>query len=46
MVLSTVITVAANDECLSSSGFSLDETICFENLEFIADCFGGLSLSS
>jgi hypothetical protein len=27
------------------SGFPLSETIHFGSLEFIADCFGGLSLS-
>jgi hypothetical protein len=34
-----------NDEHQTDVGFTLDETICFGSLEFIADCFGNLSLS-
>jgi hypothetical protein len=45
MVPSSMITVAVDCECLSHDGFSLGETIHFGSLEFIANCFGGLSLS-
>jgi hypothetical protein len=45
MVPSSMLIVIAGDERLSCGGFSLDETIRFRSLEFIADCFGGLSLS-
>jgi hypothetical protein len=40
-----MLTVATNDKCPTCNGFSLGKTICFRSLEFIADCFGGLSLS-
>jgi hypothetical protein len=37
MVPSSVITVVANGEHLACDGFSLSETICLWNFEFIAD---------
>jgi hypothetical protein len=40
-----MLVVAADSERLLCGGFSLGETIHFESLEFIADCFDGLSLS-
>jgi hypothetical protein len=45
MVPSSVLAIAADVECLSCGGFSISETICFGSLEFITDCFSGLSLS-
>jgi hypothetical protein len=45
MVPSFAPTIADDSECLSCGGFSLDETVHFGSLEFITDCFGGLSLS-
>jgi hypothetical protein len=45
MVHSSALTVSTNGECLTCSGFSLGETICFGSLEFITDCFGSLNLS-
>jgi hypothetical protein len=45
MVYSSVLTVPTDGECLMCSGFSLNETVHFGSLEFIADCFDGLSLS-
>jgi hypothetical protein len=45
MVPSSVLIVAADGECLLCGGFSLSKTICFWSLEFIANCFGGLSVS-
>jgi hypothetical protein len=45
MVPSSAILVVANSERLTCSGFSLCETVCLGNFEFIADYFGGLSLS-
>jgi hypothetical protein len=45
MVHSSTFAVSTNGECLTCSGFSLDETVCLGSLEFIADCFGSLSLS-
>jgi hypothetical protein len=46
MVYSSMLTIATDGERLTCGGFSLKETICFGSLEFIADCFGVLSLSS
>jgi hypothetical protein len=46
MVPSSVLPVAVDDERLSCDVFSFDETIRFGSLEFIANRFGGLSLSS
>jgi hypothetical protein len=45
MVPSSAITVTADGEHMTCSGFSLSETICLGNIEFIADYFGGQSLS-
>jgi hypothetical protein len=45
MVHSSVPTIATDGERLMCGGFSHDETILFGSLEFIADCFGDLSLS-
>jgi hypothetical protein len=45
MVPSSVLTVATDSQHLSCGGFSLGETIHFGSLEFIINCFGGLSLS-
>jgi hypothetical protein len=45
MVHSSVLTVSVDGERLTCGGFYLGETIRFESLEFITDCFGGLSLS-
>jgi hypothetical protein len=45
MVPSTSIVVAAGGERLMCGGFSLSEPVCLGNFEFIADYFGGLSLS-
>jgi hypothetical protein len=44
MVHSSALIVATNGECLTYSVFSLGEIIHFGSLEFIADCFSGLSL--
>jgi hypothetical protein len=45
MVPSSTIIVTTNDEHLTCGGFSLGETVCLRNFEFITDYFGGLSLS-
>jgi hypothetical protein len=45
MVPSSVLGVSTDGECLMCGGFSLDETIQLHCFEFIADYFGGLSLS-
>jgi hypothetical protein len=45
MVPASVLTIAAGGECLLCGGFSRGKTIRFESLEFIADHFGGMSLS-
>jgi hypothetical protein len=45
MVPSSVITVTADGECLMCGGFSLSETVCLRNFDFIIDYFSGLSLS-
>jgi hypothetical protein len=39
MVHSSALAVATDGERLMCSGFSLDETVRFESLEFIADYF-------
>jgi hypothetical protein len=44
-VPSFAIAIATDGEHLTCSGFSLGETIRLRNFEFIADYFGGLSLS-
>jgi hypothetical protein len=45
MFPSSTLVVATDSERLTRGGFSLDKTICFGILEFITDCFSGLSLS-
>jgi hypothetical protein len=45
MVPTSALTIVANGERLSCDVFSLSKTIRFGSLEFITDCFGGLSLS-
>jgi hypothetical protein len=45
MVPSSMLIVASDCECLTCGSFSLGETIRFWSLEFIANCFGSLSLS-
>jgi hypothetical protein len=45
MVPSSTISVATGGECVMCGGFSLGETVHLRNFEFIADYFGGLSLS-
>jgi hypothetical protein len=45
MVHSSTPAVATNRERLTCSGFSLGETVHFESLEFMVDCFNALSLS-
>jgi hypothetical protein len=45
MVPSSAITIAADGERMTCGGFSLYETICLDNFEFIDDYFGSLSLS-
>jgi hypothetical protein len=45
MILASAITVVADGECLTCSGFSLGKTVHLRNFEFIVDYFGGLSFS-
>jgi hypothetical protein len=45
MVPSSVLTISVDGEHLTWSGFSLGKTIHLRGIEFIADYFGGLSLS-
>jgi hypothetical protein len=45
MVPSSALTVATDGERPSCNFFFLSETICFGSLKFIANYFGGLSLS-
>jgi hypothetical protein len=45
MVPSSSITVVANGERLTCSGFTLGEPVCLGNFECITDYFGGLRLS-
>jgi hypothetical protein len=45
IVPSSAIIVTADGEHLTCSGFSLSETVCLGNFEFIADYFGSLRLS-
>jgi hypothetical protein len=45
MVPSSVITFAADGECLTFDGFSLGKPIHLGSFEFITDYFGSLSLS-
>jgi hypothetical protein len=46
MVHTSALAVSADGEHLTCGGFSLNETVCFGSLEFIADCFDGMSLST
>jgi hypothetical protein len=41
-----MLVVATDGERLTCGGFSLGEIVSFVSLEFIADCFGGLTLST
>jgi hypothetical protein len=45
MVPSSVLAVSVDCEHLTCDGFSLGETVHSGSHEFIAECFGGLSLS-
>jgi hypothetical protein len=45
MVHSSALTVVTNSERLTCGGFFLSETVHFGSLEFIVDCFSGLSFS-
>jgi hypothetical protein len=45
MVHSSTLVVTTDSERLTCSGFSLSKIVRFGSLEFIADCFGILSLS-
>jgi hypothetical protein len=45
MVPSYAITIAIDGECLMCGGFPLGETVHLGNFKFIANYFGGLSLS-
>jgi hypothetical protein len=45
MVVSSALAISTDGERLLCGGFSLCETIHFGSVEFITDCFGGLSLS-
>jgi hypothetical protein len=45
MIPSSVLTIITDGECLTCSGVSLGETVRFRSLDFITDCFDGLSLS-
>jgi hypothetical protein len=45
MVHSSALVISIDGECLMCGGFSLNEIVRFESLEFIVDYFGGLSLS-
>jgi hypothetical protein len=45
MVPSSALVVATDGECLTCGGFFLSETVHLRSFEFIADYFGGLSLS-
>jgi hypothetical protein len=44
MVHSFALVISADGERLTCDGFSLIETVHFGSLEFITDCFDGLSL--
>jgi hypothetical protein len=45
MVHSSMLAVTTDGEYLMYGGFSLGETVCFECLKFIVNCFSSLSLS-
>jgi hypothetical protein len=45
MVPSSTIAITTDGERLTCGGFSLDETVCLRNFEFIVDYFGSLILS-
>jgi hypothetical protein len=44
MVHSPALTVSIDSQHLMRGVFSLGKTVCSGNLEFITDCFGGMSL--
>jgi hypothetical protein len=46
MVHSSTLASTTDSEHLTYGGFSLGETVRFESLEFITDCFGSPSLST
>jgi hypothetical protein len=45
MVPSSALIVSADGECLTCGDFYCCKTVRFGSLEFIVDCFSGLSLS-
>jgi hypothetical protein len=45
MVHSSMLAVTTDGEYLMYGGFSLGDTVCFECLKFIVNCFSSLSLS-
>jgi hypothetical protein len=46
MVHSSILAVTTDSKHLTYGVFSLSETVRFESLEFIADCFDNMSLST
>jgi hypothetical protein len=44
MVHSSMLAITTDGEHLTCGGFSIGETVCFGNLEFITNCFGSRSL--
>jgi hypothetical protein len=45
MVHSSILAITTDGEHLTCGGFSLHEIVRFRSLEFIVNCFSGLSLS-
>jgi hypothetical protein len=45
MVHSPMLAISTDVECLTWRGFSLGEIVRFRSVEFITNCFGGMSLS-